>query len=337
MSEKEITLKPTRMRTHPHTTRSRLMLEVASRLVDRSRDFPYLQTKISLREQGSDEWPLTLFASDSPATIHEVAAGRVQFAMINPGMILKVAALGRPPFKEPIPLRIVAILPALDQMVFAVKQSTGLKTFTDIRDRKYPLKVSLRGQPDHSLHLIINHVLAAAGFSLDDIVSWGGQVRYDAGMAYGQNRIGAVERGEIEAIFDEGASAWGNMALEIGMTFLSLDDALLTKLETVGLRRGLLCGVFLPNSQPTSPPSTSAAGQSIRTRAQPTHSSATSAKPLRRAKTKSPGPKTNRCRWRKWCATAPKAISKYRSIPPPNTTGASTDFCKQAYSSSKNL
>ena len=197
-----------------------------------------------MREQGSDEWPLTLFASDSPATIHEVAAGRVQFAMINPGMILKVAALGRPPFKEPIPLRIVAILPALDQMVFAVKQSTGLKTFTDIRDRKYPLKVSLRGQPDHSLHLIINHVLAAAGFSLDDIVSWGGQVRYDAGMAYGQNRIGAVERGEIEAIFDEGASAWGNMALEIGMTFLSLDDALLTKLETVGLRRGLLLRSF---------------------------------------------------------------------------------------------
>jgi TRAP-type uncharacterized transport system substrate-binding protein len=181
-----------------------------------------------------------LFASDSPATIHEVAAGRVQFAMINPGMILKVAALGCPPFKEPVPLRIVAILPALDQMVFAVKQSTGLKTFTDIRDLKYPLKVSLRGQPDHSLHLIINHVLAAAGFSLDDIVSWGGQVRYDAGMAYGQNRIGAVARGEIEAIFDEGASAWGNMALESGMTFLSLDETVLQRLENVGLRRGLL-------------------------------------------------------------------------------------------------
>jgi TRAP-type uncharacterized transport system substrate-binding protein len=240
MSKNDFALKPTRMRTHPHTTRSRLMLEVASRLVDRSRDFPYLQSKISLREQGSDDWPLTLFASDSPATIHEVAAGRVQFAMINPGMILKVAALGRPPFQEPIPLRIVAILPALDQMVFAVKQSTGLKTFTDIRDRKYPLKVSLRGQPDHSLHVIINHVLAAAGFSLDDIVSWGGQVRYDAGMAYGRNRMGAVDRGEIEAIFDEGASAWGNMALELGMTFLSLDEMMLQRLENVGLRRGLL-------------------------------------------------------------------------------------------------
>ena len=104
-------------------------------------------------------------------------------------------------------------------MLFAVKQETGLKSIADIRDRKFPLKFSLRGQPDHSLHVIINHVCAAAGFSLDDIVSWGGEVRFDAGMAYGHNRIGAVHRGEIDAIFDEGASAWGNMALDLGMNF----------------------------------------------------------------------------------------------------------------------
>ena len=125
-------------------------------------------------------------------------------------------------------------------MVFAVKQATGLKSITDIRDRKFPLKLSLRGQPDHSLQVIINHVCAAAGFTLDDIVSWGGEVRFDAGMPYGQNRIGAVHRGEIDAIFDEGASAWGNMALDLGMTFLSLPEAILQRLEAVGLRRGLI-------------------------------------------------------------------------------------------------
>ena len=239
MADNEFTLKPTRMMTHPHTTRSRLMLEVASALVNR-RDWPLLQARVSLREQGAEDWALNLFASDSPATIHEVAAGRVQFAMINPGMILRLAALGSAPFAAPIPLRIIAILPALDQMVFAVNQSTGLKSITDIRERKYPLKLSLRGQPDHSLQVIINHVCAAAGFTLDDIVSWGGQVRYDSGMPYGQNRIGAVHRGDIDAIFDEGASAWGNMALELGMTFLTLPEAILQRLEAVGLRRGLI-------------------------------------------------------------------------------------------------
>ena len=239
MADEEFNLKPTRMLTHPHTTRSRLMLEVASALVNR-RDWPLLQARVSLREQGSEDWPVNLFGSDSPATIHEVAAGKVQFAMINPGMILKLAALGSAPFTEAIPLRIIAVLPALDQMVFAVKQQSGLKTISDIRDQKFPLKLSLRGQPDHSLQVIIDHVCAAAGFTLDDIVSWGGEVRFDAGMPYGQNRIGAVQRGEIDAIFDEGASAWGNMALELGMTFLSLPELVLQRLEAVGLRRGVI-------------------------------------------------------------------------------------------------
>src|SRR6266567_3156716 len=148
MNEKKPELKPTRMRTHPHTTRSRLMLEVASRLVNR-KDFPYLQARISLREQGADEWPLTLFASDSPATIQEVAAGKVQFAIINPSMILKLAVLGSAPFREAIALRAIAVLPSSDQMVFAVARETGLTSFRDIRERRFPLKVSLRGQRDH--------------------------------------------------------------------------------------------------------------------------------------------------------------------------------------------
>jgi TRAP-type uncharacterized transport system substrate-binding protein len=238
-SKNEIFLKPTRMRTHPHTTRSRLMLEVACELVNR-RDWPYLQAKVSLREQGSDEWPVTLFGSDSPATIWEVVSGKVQFAIINPSMILKMASLGSPPFTEPVPLRSIAVLPSSDQMVFAVTEKTGLKSFNDIRDARFPLRVSLRGQADHSLHIITNHVLAAAGFSLDDIVSWGGEIRYDGGMPYGTNRIGSVQRGEIHAIFDEGASTWGNMALELGMTFLPLEETLLQPLEKVGLRRGLI-------------------------------------------------------------------------------------------------
>ena len=238
MSINEI-LKPTRMRTHPHTTRSRLMLEIASQLVSR-KDWSYLQARVSLREQGSKEWPVTLFASDSPTAIDEIASGHVQFATINPSMILKLVALGSAPFKEPVPVRTIAVLPALDQMVFAVKRETGLRSFTDIRTRRFPLRLSLRGQPDHSLHIIINHVLSAAGFSLDDIVSWGGAVRYDVGMPYDANRIGAVQRGEIDAIFDEGVSAWGNMALELEMNFLSLDESLLQRLEAFGLRRGLI-------------------------------------------------------------------------------------------------
>jgi TRAP-type uncharacterized transport system substrate-binding protein len=263
MSDHELSLKPTRMRTHPHTTRSRLMLDVAAELVNR-RDWPYLQARISLREQGSSEWPVTLFASDSPAAISEVAAGKTQFAIINPSMILKLAALGSAPFDAPLPLRAIAVLPSLDQMVFAVTADTGLISFADIRERKFPLKVSLRGQPDHSLHIIMNHVAAAAGFTLDDLISWGGEVRYDRGMAYGANRIGAVQRGEIHAIFDEGASTWGNMALGMGMIFLPLDETLLTRLESIGLRRGLIEKEYFPKL-PTDVPTLDFSGWPIYT------------------------------------------------------------------------
>ena len=221
------------------------MLEIASELVGR-KTWPYLQARVSLREQGSAEWPVTLFASDSPATIQEVASGTVQIAIVNPSMILKLAALGSPPFTEPLPLRSIAVLPASDQVVFAVTQDTGLISLAELRERRFPLKVSLRAQPDHSLHLIIDHVLAAAGFSLDEIRSWGGEVRYDAGMPYGANRIGAVQRGEIDAIFDEGVSAWGNMALELGMRFLALDENILQRLEAVGLRRATIARKNFP-------------------------------------------------------------------------------------------
>jgi TRAP-type uncharacterized transport system substrate-binding protein len=245
MSDGEFFLKPTRMRTHPHTTRSRLMLEVASALVNR-RDWPLLQARISLREQGAQDWPLTLFGSDSPATIYEVADKKVQFAIANPGMILKLAALGSAPFNRPMPLQIIAVLPSRDQIVFAVSSDTGLNSFSQIRERRFPLKLSLRGQPDHSLQIIVDHVFEAAGFSLSDIVSWGGEVRYDSGMPYGDNRIGAVHRREVHAIFDEGVSAWGNMALEIGMRFLPLAEDVLQRVEAVGLRRSVIEKKFFP-------------------------------------------------------------------------------------------
>jgi hypothetical protein len=61
----------------------------------------------------------------------------------------------------------------------------------------------LRGQKDHSVHLVVNEVLAAAGFSLEDIIAWGGQVRYDASLPDSPVRLGAVQRGEADAIFDD--------------------------------------------------------------------------------------------------------------------------------------
>src|SRR5262245_64246717 len=174
--------KPTQPRSIGRDTiRSHVVLEVASELVDRP-EWPYRQARVNLREQGGENWPLCLFGSDAPAAIYQVASGELQVAIINPAAPLALALRGKGPFKNPIPLRAITVIPSPDQLAFAVTESTGLKSLQDIRDRRFPLRVSIRGQMDHSLHLVVKEVLSAAGFSLEDVVSWGGKIRYDADL-----------------------------------------------------------------------------------------------------------------------------------------------------------
>ena len=221
------------------TIRSRLVLEVASELVDQPQ-WRYRQTRVNLREQGGDGWPIALFGSDSPAAIAQVASGEVQVAMINPAGPLALALRGKGPFREPIALRAIAVVPSPDQLAFAVTKQTAVHSLRELRERRLPLRVSIRGQMDHSLHLVVKEVLSAAGFSLEDITSWGGQVRYDPGLPKGPNRLGAMQRGEVDMIIDEAVHNWLNIALDSEMHVLPLDESMLTQLETLGFQRAVL-------------------------------------------------------------------------------------------------
>ena len=221
------------------TIRSHLVLEVASELVDRT-EWPYRQARITLREQGGEVWPVCLFGSDAPATIDQVARGEVQVAIINPAGPLALALRGKGPFSSPIPVRAITVIPSPDQLAFAVTERTGLKSLHDIRERRFPLRVSMRGQIDHSLHLVVKEVLSAAGFSLDDVVSWGGRVRYDAGLPKSPTRLGAVQRGEVDMIIDEAVRSWMDAATESEMNVLPLDEPLLERLEGLGFRRAVI-------------------------------------------------------------------------------------------------
>jgi TRAP-type uncharacterized transport system substrate-binding protein len=92
-------------------------------------------------------------------------------------------------------------------------------------------------------------VLGALGFSLDDLVAWGGQVRYDAGLPTGiatsggnldVSRLDLVQRGEVDAIFDEAIGSWLERGLAAGLRVLSLEPALVDKLESMGFQRAVL-------------------------------------------------------------------------------------------------
>jgi hypothetical protein len=228
------------------TIRSRLVLEVASEMVDQA-DWPNRQARVSLRVQGAEDWPVNMIASDGPAALDMVARGEMQLAISNPAMYLALALRGAGPYTTPIALRAITVIPSPDQLAFAVTEKTGLKTFADVRERRYPLRVSMRGQKDHALHPIINEVLATAGFSLDDIVSWGGQIRYDDGLPIKSNRFGAMQSGAVDMIVDEAVRGWINSAAGGGMRVLPMTEPMLTKLEAIGLRRAIIPKNRYPN------------------------------------------------------------------------------------------
>jgi TRAP-type uncharacterized transport system substrate-binding protein len=221
------------------------MLQTASVLVS-GRESPYQQAQIQIRPQGRFPWSYTLWGSDTPDALWAVARHEVDVAIINPSGPLTMAYRGKGPFTEPVPLRAITVIPSLDWLGFVVKESTGITSLADVKARKFPLRVSLRGQTGHSTHLYIDTVLAAYGFSLDDIVSWGGQVSYDEGMAFGSLRAGKAAAGEVDAVFDEGLTRFIPMAVEMGLRILPLEEPILRQMEDMGFRRATIKRSMFP-------------------------------------------------------------------------------------------
>lgn len=222
------------------TIRSRLMLEVASELVGRA-DFAPKQAQISLRQQGAGSWEMSLFGSDALSAAHEVAAGRVDFAIVNPATVVHKAIQGRDPFPAPVPLRAIATIPSHDQLGVAITRKAGIGSFTQLTSERPALRVSLRGsRPDHSVHTVVDDVLAASGTSLDQLREWGGQITYHDGIPHRGARRAAIEGGEVDLIIDEGIYNWVDLAIGLGFRFLSLSDEALESLETAGYRRSTI-------------------------------------------------------------------------------------------------
>lgn len=230
----------------PATTRSRVMLEIASVLVaDRSQ--PYLQAKILLREQGAPEWALCLFGSGGIEGIDAVLKREATVAIVNPATVLALAFRGMGPYAAPQPVRAIAVIPSPDRFVFAVRPDTGLETFEDIAVRRYPLKLAVRAETNHAMHCMLDDIAAAAGFTLADVESWGGEIRREGYLPIpGSAKFEALVRGEIDAIIDEAARSWGNAALDAGMRLLSLSEATVQKLEAKGYRRSVMEKGWLP-------------------------------------------------------------------------------------------
>ena len=132
-----------------------------------------------------------------------MVSGESAVAIINPSGALAVACRGSAT-RKPAPVRTIAVIPSHDQYVFAVHPRTGLSRFEEIRERRLPLRLSLRGQRDHCLHAMLDDILRAAGFSLADLQSWGGTISYESRTPFfDEPKFGRLIRGELDAVFDD--------------------------------------------------------------------------------------------------------------------------------------
>jgi len=182
--------------------------------------------------------PWLRIATGAAELAYGVAKGDVEMAFINPSGLLTQAYRGTGMFKEALPIRIVASYPSFDQFVCMMNPRTGLNSLAEIKEKKYPLKLSLREERAHSTRVLIDQMFELYGFSLADLESWGGTFQY-VGPPGDMRRVAAIRSGEIDAVFDEGIvnNNWFDIALEVGWKALEIDPKVVQGLVDLGWRR----------------------------------------------------------------------------------------------------
>ncbi|HLI29061.1 MAG TPA: TAXI family TRAP transporter solute-binding subunit [Chloroflexota bacterium] len=172
----------------------------------------------------------------SPILAHAVVRGELDLAFVNPSGCLTQMYRGTGLFTAPLPVRLVACYPSWDRYVHCIHPRTGLTSLAQIKERQYPLRLSIREDPTHSTRVLLDQTLACYGFTLDDIVRWGGSLQLNGGPG-DPRRMRALHAGEIDAIFDEGLVLWFDEALAAGMRPIPLEDEVFARLQALGWRR----------------------------------------------------------------------------------------------------
>lgn len=185
----------------------------------------------------ADFRPALQLGTGSAIMAHDVVAGNIDMAFVNPSALLTQAYRGTGLFDAPLPVRIVANYPSWDHFAFVAHKRTGLTSIQDLKDSKYPLKISVREDPTHSSLVLIDQIFAVYGFGLQDLVAWGGELRLTGSPSHEINRMQPIRDGVLDALADEGLSAWFNLALDHDYEPLAFSDECFDALGKIGWRR----------------------------------------------------------------------------------------------------
>lgn len=173
----------------------------------------------------------------------EVGSRRVDIAYVNPAALVTVAYRGKGPYQQKLPLRVLGGFPSWDRIALVVDKKLGAKSLHDIVKRKIPLRVSTRfSGVNNGTYYAISTILSHYGFSFDQIKKWGGQVQ-ECGRPFADERMTAIRKHTINAVFDEGVSTvggWLDLALDNGFEIIPIEPAIVKKMEQMGYTRTVL-------------------------------------------------------------------------------------------------
>ena len=156
-------------------------------------------------------------------------------AFVNPSALLTQAYRGVGLFDRKMPVRVVCSYPSWDSFVMVVHPRTGLRTVRDLKERQFPLKVSVREDPTHSTLVLIDQLFQVEGFSLKEFIGWGGEL-VTTGSPFGPKRMQPLQAGTIDAVFDEALIVWLDHALALGYQLLDFTPANLSQMAALGWR-----------------------------------------------------------------------------------------------------
>ena len=171
-----------------------------------------------------------------------IADGRYDMGITTPLWYARMAIEGRGRFKEPLPLKLIAVLPHDDQLALAVRRDLGIRSLHDVRERRYPLRVSMHtAQSNTPAGWVIEEIFRQYGFSIDDIRQWGGVILNDQPADLSSATAVPVDP-SFHAVMDEAVMTrrWHRIADQYDLHYLSLDESVLARCEDFGMERGVL-------------------------------------------------------------------------------------------------
>ena len=233
----------------PPQIRATTGLELAAGIFAKCSDGLAKQLNISLtagkRESGTNEFRIGINGDIYGGLLAPVEVGtrKVDIAYVNPSAMVAMAYLGKGIYQDKLPLRVLGCFPSWDRIALVVDKSLGVKSLYDVVQRKIPLHVSTRfSGVNNATYYTIATILSLYGLSFEQIKKWGGQVQ-ECGRPFAPERMKALAKRSINAVFDEGVSTiggWLDLALDNGYEIIPIEPAIVRKLEQLGYTRTVL-------------------------------------------------------------------------------------------------